>query len=117
MNNKKRENAKLIWGTNLIIFGIVLSCHIFIDKFNFNDFWCLFIVVPTLVDIVLNKKNIFNLSLFITSSSVFGYFLFNNLWACFIIAVILVGLLLVFGKYLPSEPVAEEDNKKDAFTK
>lgn len=115
MIDKKRENYKLICGITLIAFGVILACHIFIDSFNFNDFWCLFVVVPTLIDIILNKKNILNLSLFIASSSIFGCFLFDNLWVGFITAIILIGILLVFGKYLPSE--LKEENKKDAFSK
>ena len=100
MEKSKINNLKIIYGIDLIAFGIVLACHLFIEKFNFNDYWCLFIVIPSLLDIILNKGNIFNLSLFIISASVFGYFLFNTGWACLIVLIILIGLLLLFSKYI-----------------
>jgi len=100
MEKSKINNLKIIYGLDLIVFGIILACHLFVDKFNFNNYWCLFLVIPSLLDIILNKGNVFNLSLFIISASVFGYFIFNNGWACLIVFIILIGLLMLFSKYI-----------------
>ena len=107
---KKSNNLKMIYGIDLIAFGIVLACHLFVDKFNFNDYWCLFVVVPSLIDIILNKANFFNLGLFIMSTSIFGYFIFNNVLVSLIIFIILIGLLLVFGKYIIKKEEVKGDN-------
>ena len=84
----------------MIIFGVVLTCHLTIEKVNFNDYSCLFLVVPSLADVIINKINVFNLSLFITSTSILEYFVFNSLWACLIVLAILIGMILLFDKYL-----------------
>ena len=112
MDKKVLNNLKNIYGVDLIVFAIVLSLHLFVDGFNFNGFWSLFIVLPSLVDVVLNKGNIFNLSLFIISSSVFGYFIFDTAWACLIVFVALIGLLMLFGKQIMRKNKVEEDASK-----
>ena len=88
MDKKKIDNLKLIYGIDLILFGIILACHLFINTFNFNDYWFLFIVLPALADIMLNKIDSFNASLFILSTSILGYFIFDNILVSLIILVI-----------------------------
>ena len=111
MGKREINNLKIIYGIDLIAFGIVLACHLFVNNFNFNDYWSLFVVVPSLVDVILNKSNIFNLSLFIISSSIFGYFIFNNGWASLIILAILIGMVLVFGKFIAKGEKTQEKEK------
>lgn len=107
------KNLKIIYGLDLIVFGIVLACHLFIDKFNFNDYWLVFLVAPSLVDIILNKINAINVSLFVISTSILGYFIFNNIWVALITFVILVGLLLVIVK--PKQKEVKTENKNGPF--
>ena len=100
MNKENWNNLKIIYGLDLIVFGIVLACHLFIESFNFNDYWLLFIALPSLVDIIMNKINIVNTSVFILSTSLLSYFVFNNIWASLVTLAVLLGLLLLFGKSL-----------------
>lgn len=107
------KNLKMIYGIDLIVFGVVLACHLFIDKFNFNDYWFAFLAIPSLIDLLVNKLNAFNVSLFVVSTSILGYFVFNNVWVALITFVILVGLLLVFIK--PKEKEVKTENKHGPF--
>lgn len=97
---KKDNNLMVIYGIDLVAFGIVLALHLSIEKFDFNDYWCLFLTIPAVIDIVLNKLNIVNGSLLVISASLLGYFIFNTLWASVVIFVILIGLILIFGRKL-----------------
>lgn len=97
---KKDNNLMIIYGVDLVLFGIVLALHLSIKKFNFNDYWCLFLTLPAIVDIALNKLNIINGSLLVVSASLLGYFIFNTLWASVVVFAILIGLILIFGKKL-----------------
>ena len=103
MNKNKVNNLKLIYGIDLILFGIVLACHLFIESFNFNDYWFLFLVIPALMDIIFNKVDLFNGSLFILSTSMLGYFIFDNILVSLIILVILIGVSLVFSRFFIKE--------------
>lgn len=107
------KNLKTIYGIDLIAFGIVLACHLFIDKFNFNDYWFVFLAVPSFIDVLLNKINAFNVVLFVVSTSILAYFIFNNVWGALITFVILVGLLLVLVK--PKEKEVKIKNKNSPF--
>ena len=95
MDKKRIDNLKLIYGIDLILFGIVLTCHLFIKSFNFNDYWFTFIILPASLDMILNKPDTFNVSLFVLSTSLLGYFIFNNILVSLVIFVILIGILLV----------------------
>lgn len=103
MDKKKIDNLKIIYGLDLILFGIVLACNLFIESFNFNDYWFLFLVFPALADIIVNKVNSFNISLFILSTSLLGYFIFDNIIVSVIVLVILIGICLVFSRFLVKE--------------
>ena len=109
MDKKQINNLKIIYGIDLILFGVVLACSLFIKGFNFNDYWFLFLVLPSLADIVLNKINSFNISLFILSTSLLGYFIFNNVLISLVVLVISIGLCLIFSSFL----VVEDQNKKE----
>ncbi len=108
MNDKERNNLKIIYGIDLIIFGIVLALHLS-KVFDFNKFWCLFLVVPSIVDIALNKLNVFNGALLLISAPLLSYFVSKNFWVPVVVLVILVGVLLLVGKYLKPK-----EEKKDA---
>lgn len=100
MDKKRSNNLKLIYGIDLILFGIILACHLFIKQFNFNDYWFVFIILPALADIILNKPDTFNVSLFVLSTSLLGYFIFNNILVSLVILVILSGILLVLNWFI-----------------
>ncbi len=109
------NSLKIIWGFDLIVFGIVLACQLFVDKFNFNDYWMLFLVLPSLADLIMNKGDVFNISLFIMSTSVFSYFIFNTIWACLIVLVILLGVLLISSKFIMRKKEVEIKNDNGIF--
>ena len=94
------NNLKFIYGVDLILFGIVLALHLSIKNFNFNNYWFIFLVLPSLADILLNRLNILNGAIFVLSASTLGFYIFHSFWASVVVFVILVGLILVFFKQL-----------------
>lgn len=94
------SDLKLICGVDLILFGIVLALHLSVKNFNFNNYWFIFLVLPSLADILLNRLNILNGTIFVLSSSALGFYIFNKFWAGVVVFVILVGLILIFSKQL-----------------
>lgn len=111
----------LVWGLSLGILGIVLlgnSLNLwFIDIF-FNGWWTLFIIVPALICVCINKHNLFNLVLLL--AGVFIFNLYRNSWSFKIIIEILFSLVvlivggnlinLAFGK---TKNCLEEGSKYD----
>ncbi len=93
-------NLKFICGVDLILFGIVLALHLSIKNFNFNNYWFIFLVLPSLVDILLNRLNVLNGTIFVLSASTLGYYIFHSFWASVVVFVILIGLILIFSKKL-----------------
>lgn len=103
MNKKEVDNLKIIYGIDLIVFGIILACHLFIDSFNFSDYWLLFLTLPALADLIVNKFNVFNVSLFIISTSILSYFIFDTGWACIIVIIIMLGVMLLISRFTKKE--------------
>ena len=110
MEKKYKDNLKLIYGIDLIVFGIVLACHLFIESFNFNNFWLLFVCLPALAEMILNKRTVLNISVFILGFSLLGYFVTNKVLVAFVVLLITIGVFILLDRFIPSEE-NENSNK------